>query len=137
MQLTVPDIEMCRVIVMNTTVTLEVPEEVMQSARDVAERTQRTLEDVLREWLDRSAMQIPVEQLSDDQVLRLTEMELDAQQQSELSDLLAKNREETLSLVEQRHLDELMQLYRQGLRRKAEALKVAVDRKLIPPLDEE
>ena len=48
---------------MNTTVTLEVPEEVMVSARDVAKRTQRTLEDVLREWLDRSAMQIPVEQL--------------------------------------------------------------------------
>lgn len=122
---------------MNTTVTLEVPEEVMQSARDVAKRTHRTLEDVLREWLDRSAMQIPVEQLSDDQVLRLAQMELDAQQQSRLSDLLAKNREETLSLVEQRHLDELMQLYRQGLRRKAEALKVAVERKLIPPLDEE
>lgn len=122
---------------MNTTVTLEVPEEVMLSARDVAKRTHRTLEDVLREWLDRSAMQVPVEQLSDDQVLRLAQMELDAQQQSRLSDLLAKNREETLSLAEQRHLDELMQLYRQGLRRKAEALKVAVDRKLIPPLDEE
>lgn len=122
---------------MNTTVTLEVPEEVMVSARDVAKRTQRTLEDVLREWLDRSAMQVPVEQLSDDQVLRLAQMELDAQQQSRLSDLLAKNREETLSLAEQRHLDELMQLYRQGLRRKAEALKVAVERKLIPPLDEE
>ncbi|MBX3002114.1 MAG: hypothetical protein KF893_26555 [Caldilineaceae bacterium] len=122
---------------MNTTITLEVPEEVMRSARDVAKRTHRTLEDVLREWLDRSAMQIPVEQLSDEQVLRLTQMELNAQQQSRLSDLLAKNREETLSLVEQGHLDELMQLYRQGLRRKAEAMKVAVDRKLIPSLDEE
>jgi dsDNA-binding SOS-regulon protein len=80
-------------------------------------------------------MQQPVDQLPDEEVLQLSQMELTADQQAELSDLLARNSEAALSSLEQRRLDELMQLYRDGLRRKAEALKVAVQRNLIPPLD--
>jgi hypothetical protein len=119
---------------MSKTVMLELPEEIAQSATEVASRTHRSLEDVLVEWLDRSAAQIPVDVLPDERVLQLSRTELDAHTQTELSVLLAKNREASLRPVEQRRLDELMQIYRQGLLRKAEALKVAADRNLIPPL---
>ena len=120
---------------MSETVTLELPEQIAQSARRVADRTQRRLEDVLVEWLDHSAAQIPVDLLPDEQVLQLCQQQMAADQQEAMSDLLAKNREGQLTPVEQQRLDELMHVYRQGLTRKAEALKVAVKRNLIPPLN--
>jgi hypothetical protein len=121
---------------MSKTVMLELPEEIAQSATEVASRTHRSLEDVLVEWLDRSAAQIPVDVLPDERVLQLSRAEMDAHLQADLSELLAKNREASLTPIEQRRLDELMKIYRQGLLRKAEALKVAVDRNLIPPLSQ-
>ena len=57
-----------------------------------------------------------------------------ADQQEELSRLLALNRENQLSPAEQQRLDELMQLYRRDLVRKAHALQIAVQRGLKPPL---
>ena len=77
----------------------------------------------------------PVESLPDDQVLALCDTQMDAEQQEELGDLLTRNREGLLSSTERTRLDELMQTYRHGLVRKAQALKVAVERGLRPPLN--
>jgi uncharacterized protein YbgA (DUF1722 family) len=55
-------------------------------------------------------------------------------QQRELGDLLARQREGSLDGIERRRLNELMDLYRRGMVQKAQALKVAVDRGLQPPL---
>lgn len=119
---------------MSQTVTLEVTEQVANHARRIAAMTQRRLEDVLLEWLDHSAAELPVQYLSNEQILKLTAEELSQPIQNELSDLLAKNREGLLQQHEQTRLDALMTLYRQGMVRKAESLRVAVERKLIPPL---
>jgi hypothetical protein len=62
-------------------------------------------------------------------------MQMDVGQQEELGDLLARHREGLLSGAERARLDELMQTYRRGLVRKAQALKVAVERGLRPPLN--
>ena len=59
---------------------------------------------------------------------------MNSSQQTALSDLLALNREGQLSETNTKQLDALMQVYRQGLVRKARALKVAVDRGLRPAL---
>jgi hypothetical protein len=45
------------------------------------------------------------------------------------------NREGVLPPRQQVRLDQLMQAYRHGLIRKAQALQVAVDRGLMPPLN--
>ena len=120
---------------MGETVTLELPEEVIRSAREAAVRTQRRLEDVLVEWIDQAAAEMPVELLPDEQVLALCDLQMDPEQQEELSDLLTRNREGLLGKQERIRLDELMQIYRRGLIRKAQALKVAVERGLRPPLN--
>lgn len=119
---------------MSQTVTLEVTEHVASHARRIAVMTQRRLEDVLLEWLDRSAAELPVQYLSNEQILKLTAEQLPQPLQNELSDLLAKNREGRLQKNEHARLGDLMTLYRQGMVRKAEALHVAVERKLIAPL---
>jgi hypothetical protein len=55
-------------------------------------------------------------------------------QQQELSDLLADQRENQLTEAGRIRLDALMQLYQQRMVRKAEAIRAAVQRGLIPPL---
>ena len=121
---------------MGEIVTLELPEALAQSARSVAHQTQRSVEAVLLEWLDRAATELPVESLPDDQVLALRDLQLSAEQQAALSDLLARQREGVLTGAERTQLDHLLALYRRGLVRKAQALKVAVERGLQPPLGE-
>ena len=119
---------------MSETITLDLPEPLVESARAIAIQTHRRIEDVLIEWLDRAATEIPVELLPDEQVLALRDFEMEHGQQASLSDLLARQREDTLTADERRQLDALLGTYRRGMVRKAQALKVAVDRGLQPPL---
>jgi hypothetical protein len=68
--------------------------------------------------------------LPDDQVLALRDLQMHAAQQLELSALLAAQREQTLDTSDRARLDALMATYRRGMVRKAQAVKVAVDRGL-------
>jgi hypothetical protein len=119
---------------MSELVTLELPEPLVESARAVAVRTHRQVEDVLVAWLDRAASEVPLALLPDEQVLALRDLEMDAGEQGELSDLLARQREGQLTGDKRTRLDVLLTAYRRGMMRKAEALKVAVERGLQPPL---
>lgn len=115
-------------------VTLNLPEKIEQEARAEATRTKRQIEDVLQEWLERYTNELPVNLLADENVLELSEMQMSEQDQEELSDLLELNRENLLAPHDRKRLDELLQFYGQGMVRKAEALKVAVQRGLRRPL---
>lgn len=119
---------------MSERLSLELPDTLVRSARAVATQTNRRLEEVLLEWLDRAAAEIPVDQLPDDQVLTLRDLQMTDVEQRELSDLLAKQREGLLTETGRRQLDLLMRHYRSGMVRKAQAIKVAVERGLLPPL---
>lgn len=115
-------------------VTLDLPPDVAQRAEEIAVRSHRRVEDVLLEWLDRAATEVPVEMLSDAQVLALSDQQMSEEQQRDLGDLLERQREGRLDQSARRQLADLMNVYRRGLIRKAQALKVAVDRGLLPPL---
>jgi HNH endonuclease len=115
-------------------ITLELPEPLAQQAKAIAALTHRRLEDVLVEWIDRAITDLPIESLPDPQVLALCDSQLSPDQQTSLSDLLARNQEDQLSESDRQRLDELMTVYRSGLVRKARALQVAVSRGLRPPL---
>jgi hypothetical protein len=119
---------------MSEVVTLELPDALAQRAHAVAMQSGRRVEDVLIEWLDRAATEVPIELLPDEEVLALRDLELDAAQQAELSELLARQREGELAGEERGRLDNLMESEWRGMMRKAQALKVAVDRGLQPAL---
>lgn len=120
---------------MSEMVTLELPDALVQSARSEADRTHRRIEDVLVEWLDRAATDIPIDGFPDDQLLALSDLQMSDAQQAELSDLLAAQREGALNQIERAQLASLMESYRRGMVRKARALQVAVERGLHAPLD--
>lgn len=113
-----------------TTVTLQLSEAIIQRARTRAVQTGQKLEDILVEWIDRQAQELPTESLSDQEVVLLSNLEMAEQDQAELNRLLEINREGKLDQNEQIKLDVLMEQYRTGMIRKAEALRVAAARGL-------
>jgi hypothetical protein len=119
---------------MTEKLTVELPAEKAQRLRDLAAKSQRPVEELLLECIDRVTDEPPVDCLADDQVLAICGAELPGVQQAELSELFGRNREGELTPLEQRRLDQLMQGYRQGLVRKAQAMRVAVARGLLPRL---
>jgi hypothetical protein len=121
-------------VIMSQQITIEVSEQVVRQATQVAAQTERSVEEVLASWLEAAAGERPVEELSDKEVLALTESRLTGEQQVALDELLARNREDMLGAEEKKQLDELMCLYEHGLLRKSQALRVAVQRGLIEPL---
>ncbi len=122
---------------MGQTVTIRLSERVSRSASYLAVQTDRRMEEVLAEWLDQAAVELPVDFLPDAEVLTLCDLQMVPTQQTELASLLSENREGTLDDGGRVRLDELMKIYRRGLVRKARALKVAVQRGLVPHLNRE
>jgi hypothetical protein len=115
-------------------VLLTVPGELMRRAERIAQRTRRSVEAVLNEWLDRAAAELPIEALDDAELLALCDLELSPSEQEELSSLLEGNREGRLEEAERTRLDELMHVYDRHLLRKSQALREAVARGLREPL---
>jgi hypothetical protein len=112
------------------TVTLKVSERVTREATYIAKQTRRPVEDVLTDWLEQMVADLPVPLLPDAEVLQLCDIQMPPQEQAKLEALLDANREGTLSVEERECLDTLMQTYRRGLVRKAQAWQVAVERGL-------
>jgi hypothetical protein len=119
---------------MSEQITIQVSDQVARHAAHVAAQRQRRIEEVLAEWLESVVSELPVQSLSDEEVLALTELQLSPEQQVALSELLEKNRENQLDAEGRLRLDVLMHTYERGLLRKAQALCVAVERGLREPL---
>jgi hypothetical protein len=73
---------------------------------------------------------VPVDCLSDEEILSLCDGQLTDEDQEEISILLARNSEGQLDDTNRTRLDALMQTYRREPVRKAQAWKVAVARGL-------
>lgn len=109
---------------------LHLSKEILSRAAEVAGRSDRLLEDVLAEWLARFIDNLPIETLSDDEVLWMCDFELNPVLHRELRELLIFHRERGLTTKESIRLDELLQFYRKGIVRKARATEVAIARGL-------
>ena len=116
---------------MNNTVTIQVSEPVARFAAQLATKKHQPYEQVLSQLLDET---VPVEILPDQQLLALSEAKLPEEQDERLSELLAQQRETLLDEAGRQELNDLMRLYEHGLLRKAQALRVAVERGLREPL---
>ena len=77
----------------------------------------------------------PTSELSDAEILTLSQLEMDRAQDRRLNELLGHQQTETLTDTEDRELRALMQVYSGGLMRKTQTLQEAVRRGLREPLD--
>ncbi len=128
---------------MSTQVIVTLPDEVYQRAERLAQLTSRNIADVLADTIVLSLpplnplAKLPrsMTDLSDAELLTLTELQMHPDQDLRLSVLLDRQQAGELPDRERTELLALMQLYQEGLLRKAEALHEAVKRGLREPLD--
>jgi predicted transcriptional regulator len=124
---------------MDIPVTINLPDDVYRRAERFAHLANRDLSSILTDTLTRSLLSIStqtntvqsISELSDRQVMALTHLEMEPAQDTRLSELLDKQQSGTLNPEEPQELDTLMQIYREGLLRKATALAEAVKRGLM------
>ena len=128
---------------MTTEVTLQLPEKVYREATRIAKLTNQNVENVLADTLelalpsDPSPDELrPVANLSDEEVLTAAAAAMDEQQGEQMSELLDRQqRVGRLTALEHIELASLLQIYQEGLLRKAQALAEAVRRGLRERLD--
>ena len=127
---------------MSTQITVTLPDEVYRRADRLARLTGRSLADLLADTIGLSLSPIspqaesyqPVSTLSDEEVLALADLQMEPADDRQLSALLDKQQSGTLTEVERPELLALLQVYQEGLLRKAQALHEAVRRGLREPL---
>lgn len=132
---------------MTTQITLTLPEEVYRRASHLAQLLNRDLADVLTEAITLSLSPVaipphqpsntsfqPIATLSDTEIIALTELEMEPDQDQRLSELLDQQQAGVLTDAERPELSTLMQIYQEKLLQKAQALREAVQRGLREPL---
>src|SRR3954447_4503689 len=128
---------------MSTQITLTLPDETYRRAVHLAHLTGRDIADVLADTIDISLQPFgsefttgrPIAELSDAQVLVATNTRMEPKQDQRFSELLDKQQATQLTSDERSELMVLMQVYQEGLLRKAQALNEAVQRGLREPLE--
>jgi predicted DNA-binding protein len=133
---------------MNTKITLNLPDEIYKKAEHFAQLTNRNVADVLTQVIALSLSPIAsqytsaeslentsVASLSDEEVVALTESQMEPEHDHRLSELLYNQQAGTLINAEHSELVSLMQVYQEKLLLKATALREAVERGLREPLD--
>jgi hypothetical protein len=128
---------------MSTQVIVTLPDEVYQRAERLAQLTSRNVADILADTIVLSLPPLnlpakihkPITDLSDEDVLTLAELQMHPDQDRKLSLLLDQQQAGGLPDGERVELLALMQLYQEGLLRKAQALHEAVKRGLREPLE--
>ena len=128
---------------MSTRVTITLPDDIYRRAETLAQVTSREVADVLAETLalslpavdPQAAPSMTLANLSDQELLAVTELELPAKQDRRFSELLDRQQSARLQSAERAELLAFMQIYQQGLLLKARALREAVRRGLRPPLE--
>ena len=133
---------------MTTQIILNLPDEVYKRAEHFAQLTNRAVGDILTQAIALSLSPIspqstPIDSketpsiasLSDEEVIALTELQMQLEQDQRLSELLYNQQAGTLADTEHSELLALMQVYQEKLLLKAQALREAVQRGLREPLD--
>ncbi|HEY1380293.1 MAG TPA: hypothetical protein VGF55_26055 [Gemmataceae bacterium] len=124
---------------MSAQVTVTLPDDVLARAETLARRVGRPVEAVLADTIELSLQPLgtdpepPVADWPDERVLAAADAGLPPAADRRLSDLLDAQQAGRLTSAEQAELAALMQVYQDGLLRKARALREAVRRGLREP----
>ena len=124
---------------MSTQITVTLPDEVYQRVQRLAQLASRDVADILTDAIKLSIPPVslhtetiePISVLSDEQIIALTQLQMEPEQDQRLSNLLDKQQAGILTNNQRLELLTLMQIYQEGLLRKATALSEAVKRGLI------
>lgn len=125
---------------MSKQISLTVPDEVMRRAEVLAGHSGRAVAEVLSDAIEASLDPLSfsssatdaIGELSDAHVLEMADATMPPADDRRLGELLARKNEGILTMAERDELTPLMQIYQEGLLRKAQAIREAVRRGLRP-----
>jgi len=133
---------------MTTQITLTLSDDIYQKAEYFAQLTNRNVADVLAQVIAHSFSpltpntvstdgqeRVSVATLSNQEVIALTELQMEPEQDQRLSELLYNQQAGTLTDAERSQLWAFMQVYQEKLLLKAQALREAVQRGLREPIN--
>jgi hypothetical protein len=128
---------------MATRVVVTLQDDVYRRVERLAQLTNRDVADLLADTITISLTPLDVStgsirdvaSLTDEEVQKLADLQMLPAQDRRLSALLQKQQAQDLSVHERAELLTLIQVYQEGLVRKAQALREAVRRGLRPPLE--
>jgi len=128
---------------MATRVVVTLQDDVYRRVERLAQLTNRDVADLLADTITISLTPLDVStgsirdvaSLTDEEVQKLADLQMLPAQDRRLSALLQKQQAQDLSVHERSELLTLIQVYQEGLVRKAQALREAVRRGLRPPLE--
>lgn len=133
---------------MTTQITLTLSDDIYQKAEYFAKLTNCNVADVLAQVIaisfspftpntvsTETQERVSVATLSNQEVIALTELQMEPEQDQRLSELLYNQQAGTLTDTERSQLWALMQVYQEKLLLKAQALREAVQRGLREPLN--
>lgn len=133
---------------MTVKVTLQLPEYLVEHAKQLSTATQRDLSTVLTDTLEmlwlpfnpatdsHTSQAQSINALTDEDLLALTAMKMDPVQNQRLGELQAMGKTRELTLPERYELVALFQIYQLGLLHKSEALAEAAKRGIQVPLSQ-
>jgi hypothetical protein len=118
-------------------VVLNLPEKIYQNFADAAKKKSRPVGELIAEkiqndyWLENFEEQIDLTKLTDAEVLEIANLKFSKRQDKHFSQLLEKQRESRLSVIEKLELKGLLALYEAANIRKSEGCLEAIKRGLI------
>ncbi len=124
---------------MEKLITLSLPETIYQQAQWLGRVTERDTAVVLADTLEmiwstiptESTELLPVQSLSDDDLLAVAQMKMDKRENERLGQLQAQGKASSLTEAERHELLSLLEIYQIGQLRKAAALAEAHQRQLL------
>ena len=128
---------------MSTQVMVTLPDDLYHRAERLAQLTSRRVAEVLADTIALSLTSLsaqpasvtPVTELTDEEVLSQANLQMTPAQDRRLSKLLDRQQTGDLSDTERSEMLALLQVYLEGMLRKAQALHEAVRRSLRAPLE--
>ncbi len=123
-------------------VTISLPEHIFANVANLASKTHRRVDEVIAEKVERdfssdtSELERPLAGCSDAEVLAVANMKMSEAENKRMSELLDKQREETITPLERNELDALFRVFQFGNLRKAQGIYEAVQRDLIKTPDD-
>lgn len=127
---------------MSVSVLVHLPDNTYHRAESLARLTSRNVADVLADTIEYSLPSVTIDSeyhpemadLTDDDILARAEYEMEPAEDQRLSFLLSQQQDGSFAEKDRMELTALMQLYQEGLLRKAQALAEAVRRGLMNPM---
>lgn len=118
-------------------ISVKLPNHLYQGVSHLAKTKKKSVATIIKNAVRKAVneeaetLERPLAACSDDELLALAKMKMSAAENKRLSELLGKQREETITPLERNELDAVLRVYQVGNLRKAQGIAEAVRRGLI------